>query len=174
MVYTIDDIIIKKLDFVDLASFKLLLNSFEQFSTGSYFKDKSKMYYFGESEAVPPNEFLSEVKGVNVASLEVVQSESGLPWEQYFKDKNGIYLAQGNKMVSIDGADKETFEIVVVFDVTYKMSPSYAKYYLRDKNSIWIFGSEKSIKKLEGVSVKDFDYKKYLDSRSVELWQEMG
>jgi hypothetical protein len=181
--YTIDDILIKKLDFVDLASFELLTSTFENISTVGYFKDKSKVYYFGSSEDVKiaegfyytiSNEFLSEVIGVDVGTLEVIQPSGGFSFHQYFKDKNGVYLAQDGKMIKFDGADKETFEIIFVFKDYDKFSPSYPGYYLKDKNNVWILNPETGIEKLNGVSPEGFDYAKLLENKGVKHWEEKG
>lgn len=181
--YTSEDIVIKKLDYVDLASFELLKSEFENSAIADYFKDKSKMYYFSSFENVPieegfyytvSNEFLREITGVDAGTLEAIQPNGGLAREQYFKDKNGVYLANGGKVIKIDGADKETFEIIFVFKYFDKFSPAYPGYYLKDKNSVWILNPEKGIDKVVGISPEGFDYAKYLKDKGVEHWEEKG
>lgn len=171
--YTSEDIIIKKLDYVDLASFKLLKSTFGNTSTVGYFKDKSKMYYFGSFENVKINEFLSEVNGIDVGTLEAVQPSGGFTTEQYFKDKNGVYFAKDGKMIKFDGADKETFEIVFAFKDFDKFSPSYPQYYLKDKVNVWILNPDNVVEKV-AASSETFDYAKYLQDKGVEHWEEKG
>jgi len=181
--YTSDDIIIKKLDYVDLTSLELLTSTFENLTIVGYFKDKSKVYYFGSSEEVPitkgfyytvSKEFLSEVTGVDVETFEAIQPGGGLATEQYFTDKNGVYLAEGQKMLKIEGADKITFGIVFVFKDFDKFSPAYPEYYLKDKNNIWVLNADGIVEKVVGVSPEGFDYAKYLQDKGVEHWEEKG
>lgn len=181
--YTSADIIIKKLDYVDLSSFELLKSTFGNTSFVDYFKDKNKVYYFGSSENVKiaegfyytvSNEFLSEVTGIDAGTLKVIQPNGGLAKEQYFKDKNGVYFGQNGKMIKFDGADNETFEIIFVFKDFDKFSPAYPGYYLKDKNNIWVLNPETGLEKLKNVSPEGFDYSKYLQDKGVKHWEEKG
>lgn len=181
--YTSDDIMIKKLDFVDLASFKLLESTFKNTSTSGYFKDKNSVYNFGAYQNIPitegfyytvSNGFLTKVNGVDSTTIEAIQPNGGYVSAQYFKDKNGVYSSKDDKMTKINNTDIETFEIVVVFDITDKFSPAYAPYYLKDKNNIWIINPDTSIEKLNVVDPEKFNYNEYLENKGVIYWKEMG
>lgn len=181
--YESDDIIVKQLDFVDLDSFRLLTSSFENGGIASYFVDNRKMYCFGCFEKVQiaegfyyivSSEFLTEVSGLDLETVQAIDLGGGFSSEKYFKDRNGVYLANGGDMVQIDGADGNTFEVVFVFDIFDQFSPRYPYYYLRDDRNIWVLNPNGVVEKIAMDSVEDFDYEKYLEDQGVKHWQELG
>lgn len=172
--YESDDIIVKQLDFVDLDSFRLLTSSFENGGIASYFVDNRKMYCFGCFEKVQiaegfyyivSSEFLTEVSGLDLETVQAIDLGGSFSSEKYFKDRNGVYLANGGDMVQIDGADGNTFEVVFVFDIFDQFSPRYPYYYLRDDRNIWVLNPNGVVEKIAMDSVEDFDYEKYLEDQ---------
>ena len=77
-------------------------------------------------------------KGIDLETLERITSP--VDSSNYFKDKNGVYFMDGNKLVKVNGADKDSFEVT--------MSGKYGK----DKNYVYFEG-----KKMEGKNPKEFE-----------------
>jgi hypothetical protein len=102
--------------------------------------DKNGIYKFIETE---DNKKTIEVtrldsKGIDLETLERITSP--VDSSNYFKDKNGVYFMDGNKLVKVNGADKDSFEVT--------MSGKYGK----DKNNVYFEG-----KKMEGKNPVDFE-----------------
>ena len=102
--------------------------------------DKNGIYKFIETE---DNKKTIEVtrldsKGIDLETLERITSP--VDSSNYFKDKNGVYFMDGNKLVKVNGADKDSFEVT--------MSGKYGK----DKNYVYFEG-----KKMEGKNPKEFE-----------------
>ena len=104
-------------------------DNFSYFDGGlSYDKilvDKNGIYKFIETE---DNKKTMEVtrldsKGIDLETLERITSP--VDSSNYFKDKNGVYFMDGNKLVKVNGADKDSFRVT--------MSGKYGK----DKNKVY-------------------------------------
>ncbi|MDO4639181.1 MAG: DKNYY domain-containing protein [Leptotrichia hongkongensis] len=119
-------------------------DNFSYFDGGlSYDKilvDKNGIYKFIETE---DNKKTIEVtrldsKGIDLETLERITSP--VDSSNYFKDKNGVYFMDGNKLVKVNGADKDSFRVT--------MSGKYGK----DKNNVYFEG-----KRMEGKNPKEFE-----------------
>jgi len=119
-------------------------DNFSYFNGGlSYDKiliDKNGIYKFIETEDNKKTIELTRLnsKGIDLETLERITSP--MDSSNYFKDKNGVYFMDGNKLVKVNGADKDSFEVT--------MSGKYGK----DKNYVYFEG-----KKMEGKNPKEFE-----------------
>jgi len=116
---------LKKLDHVDRDSFRVIL--------GPYGRDKKQLYVNGN---------VAEGESVDIDSFELISEK----YEDYVRDKNGIYYVFPMVFTAIEGADISTFQVL-----TWSL--------FKDKNHVY-YGLGylgRNISPIKGADIKTFE-----------------
>jgi len=153
----------------DAANFELI--------SGSLFTDGQDLYtirVLNFYRYTDQDVLIDKVDFVDLGTFQFIESLDGYEGEEFFSDLNGVYMVDRYGIRFIDRADRESFQIMKVFADYEFLSPEYARYYLKDKNAVWILNPDHVLEKLEGVDPEGFDYKSYLIEKGVEYEKVLG
>jgi len=173
-IYDEKDVVYQKLEDVDYGTFVFL--------GSSLFKDQKNIYSFG-SKRYPmkdnpdfyytkSDEVINVLTGIDAKTTEII-NEAVFPI--YLRDKNAVYVADGTNFTKLDIiSDPASLEVVEVYDMTYVFEPLALSYYLKDKFHIYVLDPVAKEFVMLSDNVATFNYKKYLESKNVEITREIG